>query len=218
MGLFTKVSDIISANLNDMIERFENPERILRQAVREMEAAISKAMDGAAKVIASEKLLAKQLAEQDSRMQLWHNRAVSAVAEGDDDNARTALTRKKEHEKLVEALTEHQAEVAASSQSLRRQIDAMRAKLNEARRKLVVLTARKQAADARQKLIRDVGGVKCDVNAFSKFDRMSQQVEHAEAETEALFDLTQQDAAFEAEDSYDIDVETELQSLKANQN
>lgn len=217
MGLFTRVSDIVSANLNEMADRFENPEKMLRQAVREMEVAIGNAMDGAAKVIANEKLLKRQLDEQNAQRDLWHERAKSAVAGGNDNNARTALLRKKEHETLITALAEHLAAAEASSQSLRRQIEAMRAKMNEAKRKLVVVTARKQAADARRKLVRDTGGVKLNNDAFQKFDRMCQKVERAEAETEALLELADSgDLDEPIAVATDLDVESELQELKAS--
>ncbi len=217
MGLFTRVSDIVSANLNEMAERFENPEKMLRQAVREMETAIGNAMDGAAKVIANEKLLRKQLDDQNAQCDLWHERAKSAVVGGNDTDARTALLRKKEHEQLIAALAEHLASAETSSQSLRRQIDAMRAKMNEAKRKLVVVTARKQAADARRKLVRDTGGVKLNNDAFQKFDRMCERVDQAEAETEALLELADNGGLDEPiHVATDLDVETELQELKAS--
>src|SRR4029077_5255796 len=100
MGLFQRFGDIISANLNDMVDRFEEPEKMLKQAVREMEAAISDAKRETARAMASEKLAAKELAESERQGREWGQRAEQAVRAGDDAMARKALTRKQEHDKV----------------------------------------------------------------------------------------------------------------------
>ena len=150
MRLFRRIGDIVSANLNEMIDHFEDPEKMLKQAVREMERAVTAALDAAVKVVANEKLLAKQLAENRRQADRWHDRAGQAVDAGDDALARRALTRKVQHEELVAALEDQQAAATETSRKLRRQIDGMRAKLAEAKRKLATLTARKRAAEARK--------------------------------------------------------------------
>ena len=215
MGLFQRMSDIISANLNEMVDKFEDPETMLNQAVREMETAIRSAMDSAAKVIASQKLLTKQLTNHQTQSATWLQRAEAAVRGGDDDAARHALARKREHEKLLAALSDELAIVDASSKKLRRQIEAMRVRLAEAKRKLVLLTARKQAAEARKKLVIDFGTAEVNDEPFNKFDRMCDKVEWCEAEAEALIELSGGDD-FEDEfaTSADTEIEAELQQLK----
>ena len=103
---------------------------------------------------------------------------------GDDALARRALTRKVQHEKLVAALEDQQAAATEISRKLRRQIDGMRAKLAEAKRKLATLTARKRAAEARKQLL-EVTATSGPLAAFSRFDRLYDRVELAEAEAEA---------------------------------
>ncbi len=216
MGLFTRMGDIISANLNEMVDKYEDPEKMLKQAVGEMESAIRTAMDGAAKVIANEKLISKQMTEQQSEIEHWWQKAETAVRNGDEDVARHALVRKREHEKLQAALTDQFTTARASSQKLRRQIDAMRVRLDEAKRKLVLLTARKQAADARKQLIAEFGQPDFSQAAFSKFDRMCKKVDYAEAETEALLELsgTQDRSDDLSIDLANVDIEAELQKLR----
>ena len=101
MGLFKRISDIISANLGEMAESFEDPEKMLKQAVREMEKSIQDATKETAKALAGEKKLVKELAHNVSQAKQWQSRAEKAVEEGDDDLARRALSRKQEHEKLA---------------------------------------------------------------------------------------------------------------------
>src|SRR3954452_2610800 len=104
MGIFKKISDIVSANLNDLTEGWENPEQMLRQAIREMEESIGVATRETARALANEKLLDKELAKNRDQSDRWQQRAEQAIAAGDDELARKALKRKQEHEKLVVAL------------------------------------------------------------------------------------------------------------------
>ena len=186
MGIFRRVSDIISANLNDLVDKFEEPEKMLKQAIREMEETIEEVTVAAAKAIASEKLLAKELAEHDRQTTDWVGRAEQAVKAGDDELARQALRRKQEHEKLARALRDQSATAGETGQTLRRQIEAMKAKHAEARRKLATLTARSKAAHARRRLQSVGAGFKLRSDAFSRFDRIREKVELAEAEADAL--------------------------------
>ncbi|MBI3463205.1 MAG: PspA/IM30 family protein [Planctomycetes bacterium] len=189
MGIFRRVSDIISANLNDLVDRFEDPEKGLKQAIREMEETIDAATAAAAKAIASEKLMAKELAEHERRAGDWLQRAEQAVQAGNDDLARQSLRRKHEHEKLADALDDQSLLAQETSQRLRRQVEAMRAKLAEARRKLATLVARSRMAHARKRLQTVGTVVQFRTDAFSKFDRMREKVELAEAEVDALVAL-----------------------------
>ena len=98
MSIFQRISDIISANLNELTEGFENPEQMLRQAIGEMEESIAHATRDTARALASEKTIAKELKNNQALVETWHQRAEKAVAAGDDDLARRALKRKQEHE------------------------------------------------------------------------------------------------------------------------
>ncbi len=213
MRLFRRIGDIISANLNEMIDHFEDPEKMLKQAVREMEEAVVAALDGAVKAVANEKLLAKQLAENRRQAQRWQHRAGEAVATGDDDLARRAITRKIQHEKLVAALEDQHTAAAETSAKLRRQIEGMRAKLTEVKRMLAALIARKRAAEARRQLL-CVTSSNGGHAAFSRFDRLFEQVELAEAEADAFCELTASDDEEAFEDDETAAVEQELAALK----
>src|SRR6476620_8125177 len=126
----------VKANLNDLIEQCEDPEKMLKQAVRDMETALGQLMDGAARAIAHHKLLSRQLGEQRECIERCTKRAEAAVANGDDNAARNELLRKGEHQRLVGALAQQVTTSEALGHRLRRQVTAMRIKLAEARRKL----------------------------------------------------------------------------------
>ena len=213
MGIFRRVSDILSANVNELIDEFECPETMLKQAVREMEAAIEKSMNAAAKVIANRNLLDKQLKEHRRRAAEWNARAAAAVQQSDDDRARRALARKADNEKLAAALADHLAAADALSGRLRRRIDAMRVRLAEARQKQVMLIARNRAAEARRKFHVNLGDAAFDTGASGRFDRMASRIEQAEAEADAFAELSDWD---EESDPGDVDseIEAELARLK----
>jgi phage shock protein A len=189
MRLFRRIGDIISANLNELIEHFEDPEKGLKLAVREMEHAVAKALDSAVKAVANEKLLAKQLAEHQAFAEQWHQRAQQSVAAGHDDLARRAIARKKQHEHLVAALDDQVAVAVETNAKLRRQIAGMQAKVAEAKRKLATFIARKRAAEARMQF-RTVSALQGECATSGRFDRLFEQLNQAEAEADALDELT----------------------------
>ena len=217
MGLFKRMGDIISANLNDMTEQFEDPEKMLKQAIREMETSIEQARRDVARAMASDKIVANELAENKTKAQQWYLRAEAAVEAGDDEMARKAVGRKQEYDKIVAALSDQHVAAVESSTTLRRQLEAMQAKLAEAKRQLGTLTARKKAADVRAKMSVGNASVELNSDAFAKFDRMREKVEMAEAEADALRELAGDSAAspqIDEPDNLDLEVDAELLALK----
>ncbi len=189
MRLFRRVGDIIAANLNDLVNRFEDPEVMLKQAIREMATMIEDATAAAARAIAGERLLARDLSDHEQKARRWQTRAEAAVRDGDDDLARQAIARVLEHQAMTLALAEQQSSAERTAQALRSQINAMRAKEAEARRKLASLSARRQMVEAGRAL----RGMTCSssrgTNGFARFERMSQRIDQAEAEARALAEL-----------------------------
>jgi DNA repair exonuclease SbcCD ATPase subunit len=117
MGFFKRISDIISANLNEMAEHFEDPETMLRQAIREMEESIGEVTGQTAKAMANEKTLSRELERNRAQSAQWQERAKKAVEAGDDALARKALARKNECEKLVAALEDQLTAAREASRS-----------------------------------------------------------------------------------------------------
>ncbi len=220
MGIFQRFSDIISANLDDLTEGFEDPEKMLKQAVREMEATIAEVTNQTAKAMANETTLSRELERNRTQEKQWQGRAEKAVEEDNDDLARKALVRKNEHDKLVVALEDQLESAREASDSLRHQLAAMKAKLAEGKRNLATLSARKRAADFRKKMETQAAGLAPDVDqtAFAKFDRMKARVEQAEAEVAAMAELRGMGVDTDAEDDESLDeginVSNELAEMK----
>lgn len=211
MTLFRRVNDILTANLNDLIDRFEDPEKMLRQAMREMDDAIAAATSAAARSIAGQKLLSKEIGCQVAQADGWQHKAMAAVAAGNDDQARRALVRRREHQRLAGVLEEQRTALDQTSARLRRRIEAMKIKRAEAGRMRVTFGARQCAARAFQNLgERSFGDASNAV--FYRFEHLRQRVELAEAESEALFELAGVDeiecsANRDREDTAEIDAE-----------
>ena len=220
MGIFRRFSDIISANLNDFTERFENPEKMLKQAIREMEESIGRVTEQTAKAMAGEKTLSRELERNRVEQQQWQQRAVKAAEAGDDALARRALARKNEHEKIVAALEDQLQATREAARTLQRQLEAMKAKLAEARRNLTTLSARQRAADFRKRMHCQAAGLTTEVDdrAFAKFDRLKSKVEQAEAEAEAMAELRAQRAGASTPDieipEPELEVAAELAEIK----
>lgn len=189
MRLFKRIGDIIAANLNDLVDRFEDPEVMLKQAIREMETMIEKATGAAARAIANERLLARDLSEHTRKSGQWSARAEAAVIVGDDDLARQAIARTHEHEAMAEALIEQRSSAEQTARALRGQVSAMKAKQSEARRKLASLAARRQVVENGRSLRGMARESSCGPNGFARFESMQRQIEQAEAEAEALGEL-----------------------------
>lgn len=213
MNLFRRVSDIISANLNDLIDRFEDPEAMLKQAIGEMETAIDRTMQAAAKVIADERLLTRQLSEYRRSNERLRERAATAVKRGDEAAARTALTQRGEQEKLIAALEDQLQSARRHSVKLRRQVAAMRVRLGEAQHKLQTYIARNRAAAARRQFAGDALHLGHADAAFSRFDVLCRSVERREAEADAYEELSG-DLQFASVTDEDVDIELELQALR----
>ena len=91
-NIFKRISDVLTANLNDLVDRVEDPERMIKQLIREMEENINSAREGVIDALASEKQLAKELDSQRRQADDWYNRARRALETGNETLAREALT------------------------------------------------------------------------------------------------------------------------------
>jgi len=211
MRLIKRVNAILTAQLHEIVDTLEKPEQLLKQAIREMEAALCGATESTAKAIAAETRLRRQLADCRARAQSWHDRAVQFVEASDDTNAQRVLVRKIEQEKLGDSLSRQLAQSEETTARLRRQLDRLRSKLTEAKHHFASLVARQRAAEARQQFVQALGDFDSDIDAFHRFDELSERVNEAEAMADAHSELCGE----EIEDvGFDAEVEAGLQTLK----
>jgi phage shock protein A len=215
MSIFRRVRDIVTANLHEMVDKFEYPDVMLRQAIREMEEAIARSLDRAASVVASAKMLERQEPEQGTAIARWEKRAQSALDRGDETEARDALVEKRRSAQLRDALQSERESLHATSEKLKRRIAAMRVRLAEARRLELALSARLQASRATENLGACCGA---DESGFARFERMRFHVERAEAQAEARREFFDNDisTSFSAEVDFEeaAEVEAELAAMK----
>jgi phage shock protein A len=187
MGIFGRMSDIFKANINDLLDRSEDPEKMIKQMVIEMEEAVNKATLAVGSAIANEKSLERQYNKNGAQVNDWQQKAVQAVNAGRDDLAKQALERKNTIARNTSDLERMLGEARTSSTQLRGQLDQLKSKLDEARMRQNTLIARSQAAKAKKQIAQSFAGVGSD--AFSKFDKLEQRVEKTEAEADAFAQL-----------------------------
>ena len=191
MGIFARLAALIKSNLNDLISRSEDPEKMLNQIVLEMSNQLLEAKRQVAQSIADEKRLAKQVAEESANAAEWEKRAMLAIRSGDDALAKEALSRKKEHQTLAEQFQDQWSKQKNAVEQLKLALRALNNKIEEAKRKKNLLIARKKRAEAQKAIQETMTGLK-NASAFETFDRMAGRIEQMEAEAEAHAELNEE--------------------------
>ena len=191
MGFLSRLAQLIKSNLNDLINKSEDPEKMLNQVIIDMSQQLIEAKKQVAVAIADEKRLHKQFGSEAKKSQDWENKAMLAVRSGDDELAKEALLRKKEHDAIAAQYQEQWARQKALTDQLKTALKARNAKIGEAQRKKNVLIARKRRAEA-MKSIQDTMSGLSDASAFETFDRMAEQIDQMEAEAEAGAEVAEQ--------------------------
>ncbi|MDM8551899.1 PspA/IM30 family protein [Desulfobacterales bacterium HSG2] len=216
-NLFIRITDVISANINEMIDRVEDPERMIKKIILEMEDNIRRAEDGVIDAIASEKQLAHELEHHRRHSEKWREKAEIALTAGNEELARAALMRKKEHDKIVQDMEGAWEAAADTSKKLKAQLRQLESKLGEARRKRSALIARKRTAEATQQMHRTEKHFKRGLDAKDKFIRMEDRVSEIEARTEAIAELYDESSDLEREIdklAVNTEVDKELAELR----
>ncbi len=217
MGVFKRVGDILSASLNELVERFESPELMLRQALREMDAAIDRTLEATARAIADERLLEERIARCRAKVTTLQQSARTAVVRGDDEAARRALLICRDDEKLTALLEEQLIATQGAAARMRRRLEAMRRRRAAAERKLHIVSARQRVAEAERHFLArgfDPGDAS---PGFSRFERLCRRVERQEAEADALLELSGaagSDVIPPVEQMETAEIESQLEALK----
>lgn len=191
MGIFSRLAALIKSNINDLISKAEDPEKMLEQVVIDMANQLIEAKKQVAVAIADEKRLAKQAEGEAAKAAEWERRAMMAVRAGDDALAKEALQRKKEHDNLAQVYKEQWSKQKKQVDQLKLALRVLNQKIEEAKRKKQVLIARKRRAEAQKKIQETMAGLQ-ESSAFETFDRMSQKVDQIEAEAEAASELAEE--------------------------
>ena len=175
MGIFDRLSTLLKSNINDLISKAENPEKMLDQIVTDMKNQLARAKQQVAAAIADEKRLKDQAESEYKAAQDWEAKAMLAVKEGRDDLAKQALVRHGEHLENAQTLEttwqSHQMETEKLKNSLRDLND----KIQEAGRKKNLLLARQRRAQAQQKISETMSSMS-EKSAFEAFARMEEKI------------------------------------------
>lgn len=215
MGILDRMTRLVRANINDMLDQAEDPEKMLNELLREMESSIREARVAVANTIAQEKELEADLQDSQREAREWERRAELAVTSGKDDLAREALRRKRDAESIgtvyAQQLTSQQEMVAR----LKQQLQMLEAKQAEAESKRDVLIARHRATRAQRQITETVSSLP-GLDSFSELDRMEKRIRGEEAKTAALGELQGEDLDYQFyELDRDDDIESQLAALKS---
>lgn len=197
MGIFSRISDIFKSNVNDALDKAEDPEKMLKQMIIEMEESVNKATLAVANSIANEKSLERKLEKARLEMNDWEKKAVQALQANREDLARAALEKKNIAVKNVADLEPIHQTAKVTADKMRQQLNSLKAKLDEARSRQSTLIARSQAAKAQKQIAQSFSGVGSD--AFSKFDKYEGKIEQLESQAEAFETLAGENTKLEDE-------------------
>jgi phage shock protein A len=221
MGIFQKLSTVLKSNINDLIARAENPEKMLNQIILDMRDQLAKAKREVAAAIADERKLRAQLDDEIKQTRDWEHRAMLAVKEGRDDLAKQALIRQQEHAQRVTAIEQTWSAQAQETEKLKNSLRQLNDKIEEAKRKRNLLIAKQKRAQAQRRIHETMSGLS-DTSAFEAFNRMAEKIEESERRslaqaevTEALSGDTLEQDFVRLEAGYgDADVDDRLLALK----
>ena len=191
MGIIGRLAQLIKSNLNDLISRSEDPEKMLNQVILEMNTQLIEAKKQVALSIADEKRLAKQFETERATAEEWERKAMMAVRAGDDELAKEALARQKEHQALSSELEGQWQKQNSAVGNLKNALRMLNGKIEEAKRKKNVLVARKKRAEAQKAIHETMSGLS-DNSAFDTFNRMEEKINQMEAEADAQAEVAEQ--------------------------
>ncbi len=188
MGILDRLSALLRSNINDLISRAENPEKMLNQLIADMKSQLSKAKQQVASAIADEKKLQADAETMRKQAEDWERRAMLAVQEGRDDLAKQALLRYNESMQGAQQLHETWVKHKAETENLKGSLRQLNDKIEEAKRKKNILIARARRAEAQQRIQETMSGMS-DKSAFESFERMTEKIEQQERKAIAAAEL-----------------------------
>jgi phage shock protein A len=216
MGIFTRFRDIIGSNINSMLDRAEDPEKLIRLMIQEMEDTLIELKVACAGVMAQGKKVERRLRESEKRVGYWKDKAGLAVTRGRDDLAREALIEKRRYSQSAESLANELVENDALLAQYKDDIRQLEEKLKTAREKERLLVQRHIHA-ARKKRAQEEMLRMDSADAIFKFEELEQRIEHMEAEADLVNFGRQPTLQDELERlALDEDIETELKAIKAS--
>ncbi|MDQ3949063.1 MAG: PspA/IM30 family protein [Gemmatimonadota bacterium] len=191
MGLFDRLSQLLRSNINDLISRAEDPEKMLNQILVDMRGQLVKAKQQVASAIADEKRLRDQTDAEYRQAEEWERRAVLAVQEGRDDLAKQALVRQSEHVQHAQQLETTWQAHRLETEKLKNSLRELNDKIEEAKRKKNLLVARQRRAQAQKRITETMSSLS-EKSAFEAFARMEERIEQSERLLKATTEIDEE--------------------------
>ncbi len=222
MGVFSRLSDIVNSNLNAMLDRAEDPEKIVRLIIQEMEDTLVEVRSNAARAIADKKEVARKKDEFARRAGEWEAKAELAIAKGRDDLAKGAIAARRKAEEMIELLEKELVAIDETVTKSNDDLSKLQSKLKEARAKQRSLELRRNAASDSVRISRQVHDGRID-EALAKFERYERRIDELEAEAESWAlgrprTLEDEFAELEAEDAVNAELAAMKQRVSRNAN
>ena len=220
MGIFSRTRDIIAANFNDMLDKADDPQKMIRMIILEMEETLVEVRASAARTIADQKEMHRHTVKLDKLQADWGEKAQLAVSKDREDLARAALVEKKKASDMSEQLKQEIAVLDDALRAYEQDIQKLQNRLREARSRQTAIAARLESAENRVKLRSLMTNERVD-DALSRFDQLERRVDYAEGRADALNIADQSDkpslsdeiAALEGADAIDDELEQMKKAL-----
>ncbi|MBU0555212.1 MAG: phage shock protein PspA [Alphaproteobacteria bacterium] len=218
MGIFSRTRDIIAANVTDLLDRAEDPAKMIRMIILEMEETLVEVRASAARTIADQKEMRRHITKLDALQESWVEKAQLALSKDREDLAKAALVEKQKAGEMADQLRTQIAVLDEALAASEEDIAKLQGKLREARARQNSLVARMESAQTRRRAREMYNGERVH-DAFSRFEMMERRVDLAEGEADAMGlggqpkTLEQEIAELQSADK----VEAELAALKAAQ-
>ncbi len=220
MAIFERLSDLVRANINDLIDKAENPEKMVKQIIIDMEEQLRKSTQSLGIAMGSLNSVKKQLETAKEQSNVWQEKAKTCLSQGNEELAKQALENKIKQDNMVNQYQTMVDSMETQVNDIKAQIDILKQKLEEARSKQAMLVARSQMADAKSQMAKTLGNMDSK-SAFAKMDKMEQKIAQKEAQADAFSEVSgvqESESDPFAKMDRDNAVDAELERLKNEMN